>query len=118
MCDCAQLEDIVDCGESELDEFVLPRQLVFLRAGDVCRLYVCPECGIHWHVDDGLRAPQAIKVTDPSSWESFDDKPFRLRYWERYHGGSGTAKCMWRGCESRVLKGLAFCGRHAYPEFV
>jgi hypothetical protein len=116
MCDCAELEDIVNCGDNEQEEFVLPRRLRFLREKRGARLYVCPECTTYWQVDHLERGPQAIKVVDPFRWEQFDDSPFRLKFMERFHGGTGQEQCMHQGCHQHALKGMALCVRHAYPE--
>nr|WP_297354225.1 hypothetical protein [uncultured Caldimonas sp.] len=107
----------MNCGDDEQAEFISPRQLRFLRQRSDARLFVCPECGTYWHVDHMQRGAQAIKIPDPFRWESFDDKPIRLKYLERHHGGCDTQQCIWQGCEDRALKGMALCVRHAYPEF-
>ena len=116
MCDCAELDDIVNCGDNEQDEFVLPRRLRFLREKRSSRLYLCPECSTYWQVDHMERGPQAIKIRDPFRWEQFDDSPFRLAFMERFHGGIGQEQCNYHGCNQHALKGMALCVRHAYPE--
>jgi hypothetical protein len=78
-------------------------------------LFVCPDCGTYWSVDLGQRGPQAIKVRESLGWEQFDDVPFRLQYLERFHGGVGEQRCLFRGCSEFALKGIVFCVRHAYP---
>ena len=115
-CNCTELEDIVGCGDSELAEFVEPKGLRFLREKPGARLYACPYCDTHWHVDHMVRAPQAIKVSEPFRWEQFDDLPFRFAFLERVHGGSTQEQCSWSGCSQRALKGMVVCVRHAYPE--
>ena len=117
MCDCAILESIVNCGDDEQKEFVLPRALRFLREKSGSRLYACPVCETHWQVDHMERGPQAIKVVEPTNWEQFDDRPIRLSFMERFHGGYGLEHCIQHGCGSFALRGMALCGPHAYPEF-
>src|SRR5208282_1520679 len=104
MCNCKQLEDVVNCGDNELEEFIKPRALRLVRERPEARLYVCPECGTFWQVDHNMRGPQAIKVEHPFSWENFDDRPHRLRFMERFHGGSSDQPCQWTGCSHRALK--------------
>jgi hypothetical protein len=115
MCDCLQLDEIVNCGDDEA-EFISPKGLRLLRERSDRGLYVCPECNTYWQVDHMQRGPQAIKVSDPFRWDSFDDKPARLKYMERHHGGCGSERCIWRGCEENALKDMVLCVRHAYPE--
>ncbi len=116
-CDCDQLEDIVNCGDDELQEFIQPKALRFLREKPGRRLYSCPLCDTYWQVDHMERGPQAIKVAEPSNWERFDDRPYRLNFMERFHGGCGPDRCIWQGCSKFALKGMALCITHAYPEF-
>lgn len=116
MCDCAEIDDIVGCGDDEQEEFVLPRRLRFLREKRSARLYVCPECGTYWQVDHLARGPQAIKIGDLFHWEQFDDSPFRLKFMERFHGGTGQERCAYRDCDRPALKDMALCVKHAYPE--
>jgi hypothetical protein len=33
------------------------------------------------------------------------------------HGGLGDATCLWHGCNNKVLRGMAFCPDHVYPQF-
>jgi hypothetical protein len=115
ICNCAQLDDIVSCGDKEVDEFIRPKGLRLLREGRYVGLYLCRECGTYWQVDLGARGPQAIKVAEPLGWEHFDDVPFRLKFMERVHGGVGEERCMFRGCTEFALKGIVFCVRDAYP---
>jgi uncharacterized protein YlaI len=118
MCDCALLEEIVNCGDDEDLEFIHPRRLRLLKEKPRVRLYICPECDSYWQVDHNERGPQAIKISDPFSWDTFDDRPHRMRFMERFHGGEGQETCLWQGCARRVLKGMSLCSHHAYPEFV
>jgi hypothetical protein len=92
MCNCKQLEDITNCGDNELEEFIRPKALRFVRERPEARLYVCPECGIYWRVDHNMRGPQAIKVEEPLSWERFDDLPYRRKYMERTWRPSNTSQ--------------------------
>jgi hypothetical protein len=115
VCNCQQLEDIVNCGDNEEDEFIQPKGLRLLRRKRDAGLFVCPECGTYWQVDLAQRGPQAIKVREPLAWEHFDDVPFRLQFLERFHGGVGEQTCLFRGCSESALKGIVFCVRHAYP---
>jgi hypothetical protein len=117
MCDCALLERTLSCGDDEQEEFVRPKKLRFLREKEGSRLYICPECETYWQVDHMERGPQAIKVSEPFSWERFDDRPFRLEFMVRHHGGHGTNCCIWRGCSDLALRGTSLCGRHMYPEY-
>jgi hypothetical protein len=115
MCNCAQLDDIVSCGDNEDEEFIKPKGLHLLRRKRDAGLFVCPECSTYWNVDLGQRGPQAIKVTEPLGWEHFDDVPFRLKFLERFHNGVGEERCTFRGCTELALRGIVFCVRHAYP---
>jgi hypothetical protein len=114
-CNCGELEDIVNCGDNEQEEFIQPKGLHLVRRRRDAGLFVCPECSVHWQVDLGLRGPQAIKVVEPSAWDRFDDVPFRLAYLERFNGEVGEQTCLFRGCSEFALKGIVFCVRHAHP---
>ncbi len=116
MCDCAQVEDVLGCGDNEIEQFIIPKRLRFLRARPHARLYVCPECGTYWHVDHKQRGPQAIKVKDPFTWETFDDLPYRRKFMERFHGVSQDQRCQWSGCTMPALNGILLCVLHAYPQ--
>jgi hypothetical protein len=117
VCNCADLDDIVSCGDNEEEEFIRPKLLRLLKEKPDGRLFVCPECDTCWHVDHMQRGPLAIKIQEPFGWESFDDRPLRLKYMVRFHGGYGEEQCRWRGCGNKVLKGMALCAHHAFPEF-
>ena len=116
MCNCGRLEDIVSCGDNEVEEFIRPKQLRFLKEKPRLRLYVCPECDTYWQVDHNDRGPLAIKVVEPFTWESFDDRPLRLKFMEQFHGGSSDNPCLWKGCGCKALVGMALCAQHAYSE--
>jgi len=107
MCDCLQLEDIINCGDDEQEEFIKPRGLRLRRKKRDAGLFVCPECGTYWNVDLGQRGPQAIKVTKPLGWEHFDDVPFRLKFLERFHGGVSAQRCLFRDCQKLALASIA-----------
>jgi hypothetical protein len=116
MCNCAELEEIVSCGDNEQEEFIRPMGLRLLKERPEARLYACPECNTYWHVDHMQRGPQAIKVKEPFTWENFDDLPYRRKSTERFHGGCSEEQCQWAGCTHQALKGLALCVYHAYPQ--
>jgi hypothetical protein len=118
MCNCALLEETVACGDDEELEFIRPKQLRLLREKPRVRLYICTECGTYWQVDHNERGPQAIKDSEPFSWDVFDDRPYRLRFLERLHGGEGPETCLWRDCTRRALSGMSLCSHHAYSEFL
>ncbi len=115
MCNCGELEDIVNSGDNEQEEFIEPKGLHLVRRKRDAGLFVCPECGVYWQVDLGQWGPQAIKVGAPVAWNQFDDVPFRLAFLERFHGGAGQERCLFRACQEFALKGIVFCARHAYP---
>lgn len=116
MCDCLSLDEVVNCGDNEQEEFVIPRRLRLLRERPRRRLYICPDCGTYWQVDHNERGPQAIKVPDPFKWDEFEERPYRLGFLERFHGGLSDRQCIWQGCGRFALKNMAFCVHHAYPE--
>jgi hypothetical protein len=115
MCDCGELDDIVSCGDDE-NEFIRQRRLRLLRAKQDAGLYGCPDCNSYWQVDHRQRGPQAIKVSEPFKWDSFDDRPYRRKLLERWHGGCSSERCIWAGCKEMALNGIAFCVEHAYPQ--
>ena len=114
-CNCRELDDIVACGDDE-DDFIQAKRLRPVRAKQDAGLYVCPVCRCYWQVDHMQRGPQAIKVSDPLRWESFDDRPYRLKFLEQWHGGRSLERCIWAGCQEPALNGIAFCVEHAYQE--
>ena len=113
-CLCAEDFDVVR-GDSEF----LPSwrlELVAKHPAGWKDLYRCPDCGQHWQVDrweqgyTGL----AIKVSDPSTWQAFDDAPARMSFVVRGRGGVSSEPCQWRSCGQPTLRGLAFCPNHAF----
>jgi hypothetical protein len=111
MCRCSDLGDYKEIWDDN-KSFTVGFAVVGHR-GDV-ELRRCETCGTYWQVDVG-RGGLAIRVTHPDQWDSFDDRPVRLRQLVDFHGGVAEGKCAWKGCERKPLKGMAFCPHHAYP---
>ena len=99
------------------EEQVFTKDFELAGSRDWLRLYRCHACGTYWQLDVEDRSDWAIKVPAPEEWESFDDRPLRRAFVVRTHGGEGDEVCLWEGCENHVLKDMAICVDHAFPEF-
>ncbi len=112
-CRCKDLPTCVRYGEPE-KAFVEGFELLDSRPW--LRLYGCRECGVRWQLDVDDRSNLAIKVPNTELWKSFNDRPVRRAYFIDEHGGEGEETCLWAGCKNRVLKYMAICVDHAFPE--
>ena len=45
------------------------------------------------------------------------DKPILRQFFIRFHGGEGSDKCCWAGCNGNVLVEKLIFVNHAYPEY-
>jgi hypothetical protein len=79
------------------------------------RLYVCPECGTRWAVDEWEKYGHQVasRVRDDHRWdeESEEDRKSLLL---RSRGGLTEEKCAWLGCEKKKVRGVAYCIDHLY----
>jgi len=114
-CKCNKLHRVEAHGH-EVETFTAGFELIKKR---LClRLYRCDVCDTYWQIDYGDRSDLAIKVVEPELWDTFNDNPYRMEYFIRYHDGHGDKQCSYSGCEKPVLKNMAICENHAYPEFI
>jgi hypothetical protein len=77
----------------------------------------CENCGQVWKVEqhDTYSHDFAIKIPDPSTWTSEDERAVRIDYLRRSRGGDADeGECVVAGCKRRPLKGLAYCAEHAF----
>jgi hypothetical protein len=113
-CDCSSLPNFLrgDTSNAPCPGLHLVRE----REGGWLQLFHCPACGQYWQLDvwDKFQVGLAIKITEPSAWETFDDKPMRVAYLIQSRGGLSTERCGWHGCGAACLRGLVFCPTHAY----
>lgn len=112
-CKCQAMPDCLNYGEEQ----VFAKDFELVGSRDWLRLYRCHGCDTYWQLDVDDRSDWAIKVPASADWESFDDKPFRRAFIVRTHGGEGDEICLWDRCRNRVLKNMAICVDHAFPEF-
>lgn len=113
-CQCAELPNCVTYGDSET-EFV--RLFEFVDQQPWLRLYCCRYCHTLWRLDVDDRSNFAIKIPEANDWAEFDAKPLIRDFIIRFHGGEGLDQCKWANCQNRVLKNMALCVDHAFPEF-
>jgi len=114
-CQCSQLPRIfnVETFPNRLSDSL---DLVDQKDSGWRKLYKCSVCGQHWQLDllDRLQVNCAIKISNPSEWHSFDDKPVRMQYVFDVRGGVSHEDCIVAGCTNKALKSLAYCLGHAY----
>ena len=114
-CTCLNQSDFFEIHPGQLEDFVA--DLVQLDERSPFRLYSCPSCGTLWIVDYWMRGPMAVRAAEREDWQDFDERPYRRQLVIEHHGGLGDATCLWRGCNNKVLRGMAFCPDHVYPQF-
>lgn len=112
MCDCEKFGDYVEIWYDEAPSFKTGFTTV-AQHRDV-ELRRCEACGTYWQVDVG-RGGLAIRIDNPDTWDSFDDRPIRLQQMIDHHGGLDDGKCVWVGCDRQPLRNMKFCPHHAYP---
>lgn len=113
-CTCSEMPNTVKGSSSDLP---FKRMIeIDHKADKWINLLKCEICGQHWQVDgwDKYQTCLALKISDPVSWQSFDDLQLRKTYLVNSRGGFSQEVCSWVGCQERCLKGLAFCVMHAY----
>ena len=114
-CQCSQLPQIfnVETLPNRLSDAL---DLVEQKDSGWRKLYRCYVCGQHWQLDliDSLQVNCAIKIDSPGDWQSFDDKPVRMRYVFDVRGGASDEDCIVAGCTNKALRSLAYCLGHAY----
>jgi len=112
-CDCGAMPECLNYGP----EKVFTKNFELVASRDWLRLYHCRDCGTYWQLDVDDRSDWAIKVLKPTEWDTFDDRPMRRAFIVRSHGGEADDMCIWAGCKNHVLKNMAICVDHAFPEF-
>ena len=114
-CECEQLPQIFNYERypNNLNDRLVE---VDAKDGNWLELSKCRVCGQHWQVDvrDKYQTNCALKIDAPESWQSFDDKHFRLQLLVETHGGFSQEQCKMSECQNKALKSLAFCQFHAY----
>ena len=113
MCNCQQhsvLMDITQCYSSFTEEFLE------VEIGDWVSLQKCQNCGQHWRVNawDKLQTQYALKVSSVENWEAINMEPLIKEKMITNRGGLTSDSCMWFDCNSKQVKGSAFCVDHLY----
>ena len=114
-CECKQLPRIFNYEQYPNN---LKERLVEVSAkdGNWVKLSKCRACGQYWQTDvwDKYQTNCALKIDAPESWQSLDDKPFRLQLLVETRGGLSEENCVMAGCGNKALKSLAYCPEHAF----
>ena len=79
----------------------------------------CRQCGQVWQVEQAdphsRTAGFAIKIPDPATWTSDDERAVRIEFLRQSRGGeAATGECIVAGCSRRPLRGIAHCAEHAF----
>lgn len=115
-CDCAELDDVVQCGDSEQGKFVSLQCLRFLRERCGARLYLCMGCSTYWQVEHRERGPQATRIGNPFRWQPSDRGALHHHAIERDYGAAAPALGARHDGDHRVLEDGALCATHGYPD--
>jgi hypothetical protein len=114
-CECSKHGDYVALNQG-VDAFVGQFETVSTDSQKWATLYCCPNCNQHWQIDVGAeidrRIPLAIKIADPDSWHTFNDRESRRQYFIDSHGGLIDEVCHWKDCSNKCVNGIVFCPEH------
>jgi hypothetical protein len=82
------------------------------------QLYQDKEAKTFWRLDkwDKYQEQVFVKLTSIENWTDFDDSELRITLLQNTKGIDLSGKCIWNNCGNPTLKGLVFCGFHAYKE--
>ena len=61
--------------------------------------------------------PMAVQAASAFELNSFDERPYRRELAIAMHGGLAETKCIFIGCNNRLLSSIVFCVDHQYPEY-
>ncbi|MBQ0806996.1 MAG: hypothetical protein KBT55_03405 [Porticoccus sp.] len=113
MCNCKEQPVLIDISNNHSD---FKSKLNQLDAGDWVMLMRCPDCAQFYKVDewDKYQTCYAVKISSSQNWESFDSVSLVKEQIVINHGGLTSEPCMWSGCETKQVKGSAYCVNHLY----
>lgn len=71
-----------------------------------------------WRLDkwDKYHEQVFVRLNSSENWTDFDDTELRITLLQKTKGIDLSRKCIWNNCDNSTLKGLAYCGLHAYKE--
>ncbi|MFC6634296.1 metal-binding protein [Microbulbifer taiwanensis] len=113
MCHCKLQPNLVDISNSHTE---FKSKLDQLEVGDWVFLMQCPDCSQLWKVDewDKYQQSYAVKITDKESWKKFDCTALIKEKIIENRGGLTCALCQWSDCNSKQVKGSAYCVNHLW----
>jgi hypothetical protein len=113
-CECDQLPPIFNI-ERYASRFQDRLEIIDFKSEAWVKLGKCQICGQCWQLDEWDRYLTicAIKIDAPDSWQSYDDKPDRIRLLKDSRGGLSDEECIKANCGNKALKSLAYCPGHA-----
>ncbi|NOQ51446.1 MAG: hypothetical protein GQ578_04430 [Desulfuromonadaceae bacterium] len=116
MCKCKNLPKFFKSDSS--DSYFKKFKRIDWKDDAWVKLIKCPVCGQHWQLDewDKYQTGLAIKIKEPESWRSYNDKDVRIDFLIQNRGGLSDGICAWQGCNNQALKGLAYCPTCAYEK--
>jgi hypothetical protein len=111
-CKCHDLPDIIKVR----DEAGFEARLECLEICGWDMLCRCVVCGELWKMDgvDKYQIQFAVRIHDPSQWQTFNDTALRKAYLVVSRGGLTDEKCIWAGCDEPRVNGVVMCVDHLY----
>ncbi|MCD4718660.1 MAG: hypothetical protein K8S13_02210 [Desulfobacula sp.] len=116
MCECKGLPEFIKSDTS--DSYFKKFKQIDWKDDAWVKLIKCPDCGQYWQLDewDKYQTGLAIKIEDPESWKTHNDKEIRIEFLIHTRGGLSEKTCAWQGCNNKAIIGLAYCPLCAYEK--